>query len=229
MVLVQKIATAIVNARMNKEFNLEDLVPMLNLHFNNIHNEMREYAKENNVPIIQDEGLAFLESIVAIKRPKKILEIGSAIGYSSTRMSLVCDSEVITIERDEKMYNEAIKNIEKLNLTEKVKVIFMDALDAFKEVENEKFDMIFIDAAKGQYTNFFNLYSPLLTDDGVIVTDNMLFHGLVLSDDEIKSRSLRGLVRKLKNYHSFLLENPNYRTSIFNIGDGMSITTKITK
>ncbi|MGM9971861.1 MAG: O-methyltransferase [Anaeroplasmataceae bacterium] len=216
----------VATATMNNDFKAEDLDIMLNLHFNNIHQEMKEYAKINNVPIIQDEGLAFLETIIAIKRPKKILEIGSAIGYSATRMAMVSGSEVITIERDMKMYDEAIKNIKKLNLEDKIKVIFKDALDSFEDVKNEKFDMIFIDAAKGQYINFFNLYEPLLNDDGIIVTDNMLFHGLVLSDEEIKSRSLRGLIRKLKNYHSFLLNNPNYRTSIFNIGDGMSVSCK---
>lgn len=211
---------------MNNEFKSEDLAVMLNLHFNEIHQEMKDYAKENDVPIIQDEGLAFLESIVAVKRPKRILEIGSAIGYSASRMSMVCGSEVVTIERDPKMYEEACKNINRLGLANKVRIIFKDALDALEDVGEEKFDMIFIDAAKGQYTNFFNLYAPLLSDDGVIVTDNMLFHGLVLSDDEIKSRSLRGLVRKLRNYHNFLLDNKDYKTSIFNIGDGMSITTK---
>lgn len=219
-------AMEIATATMNNEFKSEDLAVMLNLHFNEIHQEMKDYAKENSVPIIQDEGLAFLESIVAVKRPKRILEIGSAIGYSASRMSMVCGSEVVTIERDPKMYEEASKNINRLGLANKVRIIFKDALDALEEVGEEKFDMIFIDAAKGQYTNFFNLYAPLLSDDGVIVTDNMLFHGLVLSDDEIKSRSLRGLVRKLRNYHNFLLDNKDFRTSIFNIGDGMSITTK---
>ncbi len=210
----------------NKTLEKEDLAIMLNLHFNSIHQEMKEYAKLNNVPIINDEGLAFLEMIVGVKRPKKILEIGSAIGFSSTRMSMVCKSEVITIERDITMYNEAISNIKKLGLENQVKVIFKDALDSFDDVKDEKFDMIFIDAAKGQYTNFFNLYEPLLTEDGIIVTDNMLFHGLVLDESEIQSRSLRGLIRKLKNYHSFLLENEKYSTSIFNIGDGMSVSTK---
>lgn len=210
----------------NKEFKSEDLAIMLNLHFNDIHQEMKEYAKLNNVPIITDEGLAFLEMIVGVKRPKKILEIGSAIGFSATRMSLVNGSEVITIERDENMYNEAISNIKKLCLENNVKVIFKDALDALEDVKDEKFDMIFIDAAKGQYTNFFNLYEPLLSEDGIIVTDNMLFHGLVLDESEIKSRNLRALIRKLKNYHSFLLNHPNYNTSVFNIGDGMSVSTK---
>ena len=219
-------AMEIATATMNNEFKSEDLAVMLNLHFNEIHQEMKDYAKENSVPIIQDEGLAFLESIVAVKRPKRILEIGSAIGYSASRMSMVCGSEVVTIERDPKMYEEASKNINRLGLANKVRIIFKDALDALEEVGEDKFDMIFIDAAKCQYTNFFNLYAPLLSDDGVIVTDNMLFHGLVLSDDEIKSRSLRGLVRKLRNYHTFLLDNKDFRTSIFNIGDGMSITTK---
>lgn len=203
--------------------NLDEL---LNLKFNPIHEQMKLYAKDNNVPIIQDSGLAFLETIIKLKRPKKILEIGTAIGYSATRMAMVENSMVITIERDNNMYNEALKNISLLGLNDLVKVIYKDALEAYDDVKDNAFDMIFIDAAKGQYINFFNLYSPLLKEDGIIVCDNMLFHGLVMDDSIVKSRSLRGLIRKLKNCHEFLLNHPNYDTSIFDIGDGMSVSVK---
>lgn len=200
--------------------------PLLNLKFNETHEAMREYAKEFNVPIIQDEGLAFLESIIRIKKPKTILEIGTAIGYSATRMALACDAQIYTIERNIDMYNKALENIKTLNLEDRIKVIFKDASEAFSDLADLHFDLIFIDAAKGQYTNFFNLYTPLLNDGGVVVCDNMLFHGLVESDEEIKSRSLRGLIRKLKAYHEYLLNNEAYDTSIFEIGDGISVSVK---
>ena len=199
---------------------------LLNLSFSPKIDEMRMYARNNNVPIIQDEGLAFLKAIVKLYKPKNILEIGTAIGYSSSLMSFYSGANVYTIERDEVMYNEALKNISDLNLNDKVHVIFKDALEITNELDNLKFDMIFIDAAKGQYTNFFNKFSPLLNDKGIIVTDNMLFHGFLNNKEEIKSRSLRSLMRKLQNYHDFLLNNEDYDTSIYNLGDGMALSIK---
>lgn len=199
---------------------------LLNLSFSPKIDEMRMYARNNNVPIIQDEGLAFLKAIVKLYKPKNILEIGTAIGYSSSLMSIYSGANVYTIERDEVMYNEALKNISDLNLNDKVHIVFKDALEITNELDNLKFDMIFIDAAKGQYTNFFNKFSPLLNDKGIIVTDNMLFHGFLNNKDEIKSRSLRSLMRKLQNYHDFLLNNEDYDTSIYNLGDGMALSIK---
>ena len=199
---------------------------LLNLSFSPKIDEMRMYARNNNVPIIQDEGLAFLKAIVKLYKPKNILEIGTAIGYSSSLMTIYSGANVYTIERDEVMYNEALKNISDLNLNDKVHVIFKDALEITNELDNLKFDMIFIDAAKGQYTNFFNKFSPLLNDKGIIVTDNMLFHGFLNNKEEIKSRSLRSLMRKLQNYHDFLLNNEDYDTSIYNLGDGMALSIK---
>lgn len=207
------------------EFNLEDdLAAMLNLSFNNVHEEMREYAKENNVPIIEDSGLAFLETIIKIKQPKNILEIGTAIGYSSTRFSLVNNSDVYTIEKNKDMYEKASFYIDELGIKNKVHQVLGDALLTFDEVSDKRYDIIFIDAAKAQYKNFFELYSPLLNKGGIIITDNMFFHGLVFSSNDDKSRNLRALVRKLKTYHDFLFENEKYTTKVFNIGDGIAIT-----
>ncbi len=206
------------------EISEENRNQLLNLKFNDYIISMRDYAKENNVPIIQDEGLAFLKAIVKLYKPKKILEIGCAIGYSSSMMSLYSGASVVTVERDPKMYEEASKNIKALGLEDKIKIIFKDALLIEDELKGEEFDMIFIDAAKGQYTKFFEKFSPYLKDKGIIVTDNMLFHGLL--DTEIKNRNLRQLVTKLKKYHTFLLENEEYDTSIYDLGDGMALSIK---
>lgn len=206
------------------EISEENRNQLLNLKFNDYIISMREYAKENNVPIIQDEGLAFLKAIVKLYKPKKILEIGCAIGYSSSMMSIYSGASVVTVERDPKMYEEASKNIKALGLEDKIKIIFKDALLIEDELKTEEFDMIFIDAAKGQYTKFFEKFSPYLKDKGIIVTDNMLFHGLL--DTEIKNRNLRQLVTKLKKYHTFLLENEEYDTSIYDLGDGMALSIK---
>ena len=201
---------------------------LLNLEFDKLDLKLKEYAKINHVPIIIDSGLALLESVIAISKPKKILEIGTAIGYSALRMNKVCNSDVYTIERNIDMYNEALKNVEQANKNAKIHLIFKDALEAFDEVKDNEFDLIFIDAAKAQYTKFFDLYTPLLSKNGIVVCDNMLFHGLVENDEayESQSRAVRGLIRKLKSFHKALLENPNYKTSIFEIGDGVSISVK---
>lgn len=195
-----------------------------NLKFNQKLNEMREYAKLNHVPIINDEGLSFLKTIIALYKPKNILEIGTAIGYSASIMSMTSDSTVYTIERDEVMYNEAKKNISDLNLDGYVNIIFDDALNSFDKLSDKKFDMIFIDAAKAQYTKFFELYTPLLNKGGIVVCDNMYFHNLVNSDLESLSKNVRNMVKKLQMFHEFLLNNENYETSIFDIGDGISIS-----
>ena len=207
---------------------VQDVILVIdNLEFNEFELKLKEYAKEYNVPIIQDGGLALLEEVIALLKPKKILEIGTAIGYSAIRMNSVCDSEIYTIERNLDMYNEAKKNISLANKEDKIHIIFKDALEAFEDVKDNEFDLIFIDAAKAQYTKFFNLYTPLLRVGGVVVCDNMLFHGLVDENDlESMSRSVRGLVKKLRIFHQELLDNKDYKTSIFNVGDGVSISVK---
>ena len=194
---------------------------LLNLKFDDFDLKLKDYAKENNVPIIFDEGLAFLETIIRLYKPKRILEIGTAIGYSAIRMHKVCNSYITTIERNEKMYNEAVKNINESGFNEYINVIYKDALEAFDNVKDLTFDMIFIDAAKAQYTKFFDLYTPLLSKGGIVVCDNMLFHGLVENSEEYmnQTRSVRGLIRKLANFHKVFLENADNDTSIFEIGD----------
>ena len=201
------------------------------LEFSPLEEELREYAKLNNVPIIQDEGLAMLEMVIRLYKPKNILEIGTAIGYSAIRMAKVCNSNVYTIERNELMENEAIKNVSKANLSNNIHLIFKDALEAYDLVSNVEFDMIFIDAAKAQYMKFFNLYTPLLKKGGVVVCDNMAFHGLVelINDEKAymeQSRSVRGLIRKMAAFHDELLKNEDYYTSLFEVGDGIAISVR---
>ena len=201
---------------------------LLNLKFDEFDLKLKAYAKENNVPIIFDDGLAFLETIIRLYKPKRILEIGTAIAYSAIRMHKVCDSYVTTIERNEKMYAKAVEHVNESGFADYINVIYKDALEAFDNVKDQTFDMIFIDAAKAQYTKFFDLYTPLLSKGGIVVCDNMLFHGLVENDEEYmnQTRAVRGLIRKLANFHKVLLENEDYDTSIFEIGDGMAVSVK---
>ena len=194
---------------------------------NKLIRDMRSYAEKEKVPIIQDEGLTFLLFLIKTKKVRNILEIGTAIGYSAINMAMQSlDINIDTIERNEEMYNQAIRNIKKAKMTERINVHFKDALEVNINEFNRKYDLIFIDAAKAQYIKFFTLYEPLLSDDGVIFTDNLLFHGLVNNSERIESKNLRNLVTKIENYNEWLANNEKYDTSFFSIGDGIAVSVK---
>lgn len=187
---------------------------------------IKAYALENQVPIIKDAGLAFLLEQIKQFNVSSILEIGTAIGYSAIMMAQT-GANVVTIERDPKMYEEAQNNINSLNLTDKIKVIHADALMAFDQVKDNQFDLLFIDAAKAQYQKFFDIYTPLVKKGGIVVCDNLEFHGLVANSDLSNcSRSLRALVRKLRNFRESLANNEAFQTKFYSIGDGMSVSIK---
>ena len=140
--------------------------------------EMEEYASLKNIPIIEKDSIAFIMKYIKKNNIKNILEIGSAIGYSTILMASVGqDVTVTTIERDESRYMECLKNVKKCGFEKKINVVFQDALEV--NLTGVKYDMIFIDAAKGQYTKFFEKFQYFLKDGGVIITDNLKFHGHV--------------------------------------------------
>lgn len=188
---------------------------------------IKEYAISENIPIMQDDGIAFLANFIIKNKINTVLEIGTAIGYSAIIMALTSPNlKVVSIERDEKRYLEALKNIKRLKLEDRITLIFKDALDVSLD---EKFDLIFIDAAKSQSINFFEKYETNLEDDGYIITDNMNFHGYVQKkEEEIKSKNLRALVRKIKEYHDYLVNNQEYVTIFHEVGDGISVSRKKT-
>lgn len=187
--------------------------------------DIKKYAKDKNVPIMMDDGIKFLTNYIKETKRYNILEIGTAIGYSSILMALQDKNiKVTTIEKDEVRYKEALKNIKNLGLDGRINPIFNDALNV---TLNDTYDLIFIDAAKSKNEEFFIKFSNNLKDNGVIITDNINFHGLTNKDlSEIKSRDLRGLVRKIKNYKEFLINNKAYKTTFYDVGDGISISKK---
>ncbi len=192
------------------------------------HSEIRkikEYAKINKVPIMQDEGIEYLTTFIVKHQIKKVLEVGTAIGYSAIQMALVHDDiEITTIERDEERYLQALKNVKKFGLEKRITLIFKDALEVSL---NEEYDLIFLDAAKGQNIRFFENFDRNLKKEGYMITDNMNFHGLVFKEMEsIKSKNLRSLVRKIKEYHTFLEENENYTVEFLDLGDGLAVAKK---
>ena len=185
--------------------------------------EIKEYADKNNVPIMTSEGISYLTNYIIKHQINNILEIGTAIGYSAIMMALSNpNAEITSIERDEKRYLEALKNIKKLNLENRINLMYNDALEVKIE---DKYDLIFIDAAKAQNIKFFEKFEKNLNPNGTIITDNMNFHGLVhKSESEITSRNLRALVRKIKDYTEFLRKNSNYETEFLEIGDGIAVS-----
>lgn len=190
-----------------------------------IISSMREYADQNNVPIILNDSLEYILNYIKEKNITKVLEIGTAIAYSSIMMALFKENLTITtIERDEKRYLEAIKNIKKANLEDRITLIYNDAESVSIE---EEFDLIFIDASKSQNIKFFEKFSKNLKSKGTIITDNINFHGLTAKkESEIESRNLRGLVRKINAYIDYLKENTAFNTEFLNIGDGLSVSIK---
>ncbi len=187
--------------------------------------DIKKYALDHKIPIMQDAGIDFLTTFIVKNQIGSVLEIGSAIGYSAIMMALANPNlKITTIERDRERYLEAVKNIKKMDLENRITLVFHDALEA--NIEGN-FDMIFIDAAKGQNINFFEKYERNLTENGYIITDNMNFHGLVdKMDNEIESRNLRSLVRKIRDYRTFLCNHPNYDVELLNVGDGIAIARK---
>ncbi len=183
---------------------------------------LKKTAKANHIPIIQDEGLEFIINYIKENNVKKILEIGTAVGYSSIAFeSIDKNINITTIERNDDMYKEAIKNINDFNLNNQIKVIHDDALNINI---NDKYDLIFIDAAKSQYINFFEKYKNNLDTDGVIITDNLSFHGLVEDDSKTNNRNTKQLVKKIRNYIEFLKNNEEFKTEFLSIGDGISVS-----
>ena len=183
-------------------------------------NQMKKYAKENNIPIIEDEGLEILLEIIKQKKPKRILEIGTAIGYSSLLMYLESNAEIYTIERDEKRYEIAVDNLKGYS---NIKIFNTDAL----LVENEEFglfDLIYFDGAKSQNINFFEKYEKNLNSDGIIVIDNLFFHGLIFKkEEELSSKNIKQMMRKLKNFINYAKELKDYDFLIIERGDGIGI------
>jgi len=186
--------------------------------------EMEEYAKKENVPIMLADGIDYLCNYIKENNIKNILEIGTAIGYSAIRMCLVSDDiNVVTIERDIERYNVANNNIDKFGLVKRIITILGDAMEV--EVDGE-YDLIFIDASKGHSIDFFNKYKNNLSDNGVIITDNLSFHGLVEDESKAVTKNQRGLVKRIKKFIEFLDKDEEFVTEYVEVGDRISISKR---
>lgn len=183
---------------------------------------IKEYATIHHVPIIQDEGLLFIIETINKRKIRRILELGTAIGYSSSQMALLDPSiEIDTIEKNEEMYHEALKNIEDAVLSHQITCHFM-SIEDFKTTKS--YDLIFIDAAKAQYGKYLQQFLPNLAKDGCVIFDNLEFHGMVENPSLAKSRATRQLVKKIKQFKETIVQDDRFISQYYpNIGDGILI------
>lgn len=185
---------------------------------------LKEYAKEHDVPIMKDEGIEFICKYIEEHKIKHILEIGSAIGYSAIKFAgAAADVYVTTVEIDEERYLQAVQNIKERGLESRISIYLADAL-LFET--DRQFDLIFIDAAKAQYIKFFEKFKHKLSPRGVIVSDNLSFHGMVEDPHLQCNRNTVMLVKKIRKYVAFLKNNEEFETEFVSRGDGISISRK---
>jgi len=185
--------------------------------------KIKEKALENHIPIIMDDTLEVIAKILTEKKPKRILEIGTAVGYSAMCFSkyLAEDGSIDTIERDEERIEEAKQNFKKVKVENKINLYEGDAVEILPTL-NEKYDVVFIDAAKGKYPFFLKEALRMLKQDGIIFADNILYKGYVMSD--YNKHKQRTAVRNLREYIKETTENPNLETEILEVGDGLAIS-----
>lgn len=186
-------------------------------------NKIKEKALEDHIPIIMDDTLEVIEDYLKEKNVKRILEIGTAVGYSAICFTKVLSEEGIidTIERDEERVKQAKINIEKAKVKDKINIYEGDAVEILPTL-NEKYDVVFIDAAKGKYPFFLKEALRMIKENGVIFADNILYKGYVMSD--YNKHKQRTAVRNLREYIKEVSENPNLDTEILEVGDGLAIS-----
>jgi len=184
---------------------------------------LKQSSLERHIPIIMDETLEVIAKYLKENKPKKILEIGTAVGYSAICFSeyLAENGKIDTIERDEERIIEAKKNIKEMKLEEVIRIYEGDAVEILPTL-NEKYDMVFIDAAKGKYPFFLKEALRLLNNGGIIFGDNILYKGYVMSD--YNKHKQRTAVRNLREYIKEVTENENLETEILEVGDGLAIS-----
>ena len=187
--------------------------------------EVKQKALKEDVPIIKDGGLIFLLDLVKEKKFKNILELGTAVGYSAMNMAkLDKNIHIDTIEKNEDMYKQAIINIKNEGLDNQIDVFFMPIEEY---ITDKKYDFIFVDAAKAQYMKYTNMFIDNLSDNGVFIYDNMVFHGLVYNVDTIKNRNTRSLVRKIISFLEKMRNDGRFDIIFYeDVGDGILMASR---
>jgi predicted O-methyltransferase YrrM len=185
-------------------------------------------AQKDNIPIMEIDGIEAMLQFLRVHQSSRILEIGTAIGYSGIRiLQTLSEAELYTIERDESRVADAIENAHKCGVANRFHIISGDALNVHETVQSyAPFDVLFIDAAKGQYSSFFSLYEPMLKKNGLIFSDNVLFKGMVAGKVETTSRAVTSMVKKIRSFNKMLVEHPRFTSVLLPVGDGLMVTIK---
>ena len=185
--------------------------------------KIKQKALDEHIPIIMDETLEVIKEIFKKNNPKRILEIGTAVGYSAICFTQILEEDGIidTIERDTERVKKARENIKKAEVENKINIYEGDAVEILPTLDN-KYDVIFIDAAKGKYPFFLKEALRMINKNGVIFADNILYKGYVMSD--YNKHKQRTAVRNLREYIKEVSENPNLETEILEVGDGLAIS-----
>ncbi|WP_302486495.1 O-methyltransferase [uncultured Megamonas sp.] len=191
--------------------------------------QMEDFAKENKVPIINENGRKVFIDIVKKYKPQRVLEIGTAIGYSAllTIYYGAENAKIISLELDEERATQAQNFINQSKYKDQIEIILGDAAENIGKLDkNYKFDMVFIDAAKGQYPDYLKKVLPLLADDGIILADNVLFRGYVMSEEK-PPRRYKTIVKRLREYIAMVSDTDKFTTEIFENGDGLALTKRL--
>jgi len=191
--------------------------------------QMEDFAKANKVPIINENGRKVFIEIIKKYKPQRVLEIGTAIGYSAllTTYYGAENAKIISLELDEERAKQAQDFINQSAYREQIKIILGDAAKNIEKLDkNYKFDMVFIDAAKGQYPDYLQKVLPLLADDGIILADNVLFRGYVMSEEK-PPRRYKTIVKRLREYIAMVSDTDKFTTEIFENGDGLALTKRL--
>lgn len=187
--------------------------------------ELVDYAETNRVPIVSQDVARFIELLLKIIKPKNILEIGSAIGYSSLIMSKASDANILTIEKDEETFKVLKENLKKYDEDNKIKAINDDAINTLKSMDKEeKFDFCFIDANKSQYEEYLNLVYDLTSDNALILIDNILFRGYVAKDED--NKRYRTIIKNLKKFIEDVKSDKRFTASLLTVHDGLLLLRK---
>lgn len=189
--------------------------------------ELRSFAEKNHVPIILKDTEGLLLNLLRIKHPRNLLEIGAAVGYSACCFADGVGCKVTTIEADPEVYEIACSNVESLGFSDQVTVLQGDArevMQQMQEQEPERFDVVFIDAAKSHYKAFWDLALPLCTDDALIICDNVLMKGMTASDEYDPKKKYKTSIRKMREFITYINDLSYAKTCIIPVGDGISIS-----
>lgn len=187
--------------------------------------KMRQSAFVRSIPTADDETLNFLCTLVFAVRPKSILELGTAVGISGAAMLNICaDAHLTTVEREEELYNEAVRNFASLELQNRITALCGDAGDIIAEID-EKYDFIFLDCAKVQYIKYLSRLKSLLKPGGVLVADDVLLYGWITGEAEVpKKRKM--LATHVAEFVEAVTHDKDLTTTVLNIGDGVSLSVK---